>query len=75
MTKAKQIVEIDQGTCCGCSLCVVNCPFGCLDISAPKSHGDIHTYAVLVKADKCVGCGICAEECPIDAMEMVPVIG
>ena len=75
MAKAKQIVKIDEGICCGCSLCVVNCPFGCLTISAPKKRGDIHTYAVVEHAEKCVGCGICAKECPIDAMEMVAVIG
>lgn len=72
MAKNNQIVKIDEAECCGCSLCVVNCPFECLRISDPKEHGDIHTVAVLVKPEKCVGCRLCEKACPIDAITMVP---
>lgn len=75
MAKKKQMVKVYEEICCGCSLCVVNCPFECLTISEPRERGDIHTVAVLVQPEKCVGCGICAKECPIDAMEMVPNMG
>lgn len=71
MSKAKHIVKVDENSCCGCSLCVVNCPFECLAISQPKERGDIHTFAILVKPEKCVGCGLCEKACPIDAISMV----
>jgi Fe-S-cluster-containing hydrogenase component 2 len=73
MTKKKQKAKIDETVCCGCSLCVVNCPFGCLEISTPKERGDIHTVAVLVQPEKCVGCQLCERACPIDAITMVPI--
>lgn len=69
MKKVKQVPYINEQTCAGCSVCVVNCPMDCIQIEEPKYHGDIHTIA---KADwtKCIGCGICAGVCPVRAIRM-----
>lgn len=71
MAKKKQRVKINEEICCGCSLCVVNCPFGCLEITNPTEHGDIHTIAAVVEPEKCVSCGLCEKACPIDAITMI----
>lgn len=62
---------IDPMRCAGCSVCVENCPTGCLAITPPKQHGDIRTIAALTDADKCIGCETCARVCPIRAISMV----
>lgn len=59
---------IDHDLCAGCSVCVINCPVDCLEIEAPRFHGDIHTAAVLARPKDCIGCGICVRHCPIDAI-------
>ena len=55
-------------SCAGCSLCVINCPKHCLEISQPAYHGDIFTKAVLIRPDDCIGCGLCVAACPIEAV-------
>lgn len=59
---------IDQSACVGCSVCAENCPTGCLEICAPRFHGDIRTIAELSRPDDCIGCHICGRVCPIDAI-------
>ena len=66
---ARPAVRLD--TCAGCSVCVENCPAGCLEITGPKEHGDIRTVAKLARPEDCLGCGICAGVCPIHAIAMV----
>ena len=68
--KKRKRPVIDKEACAGCSLCVENCPMECLQIEAPKFHGDIHTVAILTWPEQCTGCGICAKNCPIRAIEM-----
>ena len=63
--------SIDNNNCSGCSLCIENCPFDCLELSKPKFHGGINIYAVLIKPEKCVGCGICAKACPVKTISLV----
>ena len=62
---------IDRVHCAGCSACVEACPAGCLEITGPRTHGDIRTVARLARPEKCVGCGKCAAACPIRAITMV----
>lgn len=56
--------------CAGCSVCIVNCPKGCLELTEPRFHGDIRTVAVMKPEADCIGCGICASICPIGAISM-----
>ena len=59
----------DESVCVGCSVCVENCPKNCLEIEAPKFHGDINTIARLARPEDCIDCRICAKVCPIDAVK------
>lgn len=59
---------IRRGICAGCSVCVENCPVGCLAIENAKFHGDINTVAILSEPEKCIDCRICAGVCPVDAV-------
>ncbi len=61
---------INDKVCAGCSLCVENCPKGCLAITRPKFHGDIHTFAKLETPDQCIGCSLCSAVCPVSAIAM-----
>ena len=61
---------VNAETCAGCSVCIENCPKGCLALTAPKFHGDIRTIAELVKPEDCIGCGLCSKACPIIAIAM-----
>lgn len=61
---------IDAVNCAGCSVCVENCPKTCLELTAPKHHGDIRTVATLARPGDCIGCGICARACPIDVIQL-----
>ncbi len=60
---------VNKAACAGCSVCVQNCPKNCLELSAPKCHGDIRTVAELVRPDDCIDCGKCAAACPIHAIK------
>ena len=62
---------VDALRCAGCSVCVENCPAGCLELTGPRQHGDIRTVAALAKPEKCVGCGKCAAVCPVGAIAMM----
>lgn len=64
----KEKPYINRNICAGCSLCVENCPAGCLSIESPEFRGDINTIAVLDDPDKCIGCKLCAKACPVDAI-------
>ena len=61
--------HIKRHLCAGCSVCVENCPAGCLEIEGPKFHGDIDTVALLARPSACIDCKICAKVCPIDAID------
>ena len=62
---------VNTATCAGCSVCVVNCPKQCLEITGPKEHGDIRTVVALVRPEDCIACGKCADACPIRAIKLV----
>ncbi|MBQ4522754.1 MAG: RnfABCDGE type electron transport complex subunit B [Lachnospiraceae bacterium] len=53
--KGKEVKEVCQAGCIGCSLCVKNCP-----AEAIIMQGNV----AKIDPDKCVGCRICAEKCP-----------
>lgn len=73
MAKEKLLAVIDKNVCVGCSLCIVNCPVECIQMSQPKMHGDINTYAYVFKPEICIGCKLCQQACPIDAITMINI--
>lgn len=60
----------DPIECAGCSLCIIECPKGCLELSQPADWRDTHTIAVLARPQDCIGCGLCVRACPIDAVHL-----
>lgn len=55
-------IRINQNTCKGCELCLLNCPKGCLRLSHGLNGMGCH-YAI-VEASRCNGCGRCFLICP-----------
>ncbi|MGQ9630403.1 MAG: 4Fe-4S dicluster domain-containing protein [bacterium] len=56
------IVEIDDGNCIGCKMCVLACPFGTMGFSSEAG--------VAVKCDLCDGEPECAKFCAPRALEL-----
>ncbi|MEG1661421.1 MAG: polysaccharide pyruvyl transferase family protein, partial [Clostridiales bacterium] len=48
--------------CCGCGLCAVSCPIGCISI---KTNHEGFPYPQISETD-CTHCGICASNCPVN---------
>ena len=61
-------VIIDVDRCTGCTLCVVDCPYGALEM-VPREDGKHRQLAVLVP-DRCVSCGVCVGSCSDDALSL-----
>jgi len=59
----RKIVEIDQGKCDGCGLCVPSCAEGAIQVIAGKAR--------LVSDVYCDGLGACLGECPQGAIAIV----
>jgi heterodisulfide reductase subunit A len=54
-------VEIDEGKCGLCGLCVKSCPYNAIVIEAEKINIDKF---------KCKGCGTCVSVCPTNAIDL-----
>ena len=67
--KPLQPVVIDSDRCTGCTLCVVDCPYGALEMVPRDDDTKYRQIAVLVP-DRCVSCGICLGSCSFDAMSL-----
>lgn len=67
MPKGKAIV--DRERCKGCSLCVVVCPFGVLELSGEHNSSG-YPVAAMAHPEKCTGCALCAQTCPDVAIEV-----
>ena len=51
----KGTIVVDTEKCKGCSVCVVNCPFGVIALSHEvNSKG--YNFLQMVEPDKCTGC-------------------
>ncbi len=61
-------IVIDEDRCTGCTLCVVDCPYGALEM-VPRDDGKHRQLAVLVP-DRCVSCGVCIGSCTDDALSL-----
>jgi Pyruvate/2-oxoacid:ferredoxin oxidoreductase delta subunit len=60
--RARDIIEIDEGLCDGCGLCVLGCAEGALEIVDGKAR--------LVSDSYCDGLGACLGECPRGALRI-----
>jgi ferredoxin/mono/diheme cytochrome c family protein len=60
-------VEIDDGACTGCGLCVADCPYLALRMEPAAGHD---RSTAVVDPAACVGCGICLGSCAFGAMAL-----
>jgi len=60
MKTRRQIIEVDEKRCSGCSRCVIECPEGALQIVKGKAR--------LASEHLCDGLGACVRECPEEAL-------
>jgi NADPH-dependent glutamate synthase beta subunit-like oxidoreductase/Pyruvate/2-oxoacid:ferredoxin oxidoreductase delta subunit len=79
-------IDIDQGGCITCGVCMDVCPVEALDMTRPQLPG-IETGPAPggrplpwtmerpLQVGECIGCGICIRECPPDVMTLVTVDG
>ena len=58
--KALITYSIDPQKCTGCTLCVLNCPEGCIAGEKKEAH--------VVDAAKCIKCNTCYDVCNFDAV-------
>lgn len=56
---APPVAVVLEDRCTGCELCVIDCPYLALSMSAGVA---------VVDPDRCVGCGICAGSCAFSAI-------
>lgn len=56
--------------CMSCSMCVDDCPAGCLKLSGSTGK-DRHGHPYLAKEKACIACGYCATSCPVGAVNMM----
>ena len=56
-------VEINDGYCKGCGICVTVCKTDCLEIREGYNQSGYYVVEA-VAIDKCTGCGACVKLCP-----------
>jgi nitroreductase/formate hydrogenlyase subunit 6/NADH:ubiquinone oxidoreductase subunit I len=56
-------MKIDPDKCTGCTLCIQNCPFECMEINEDK-------YPKMKKEAICFSCSNCVIACPEDAISI-----
>ena len=62
---AKGRIEINEDYCKGCTLCLIACPQGVIEMSTTYVNAKGYYPAALVDPEqKCTGCAICAVACP-----------
>ncbi len=65
----KGCIEIDQGLCKGCGLCIAFCPKETISTS-DKLNASGYLPAVFNEDGGCTGCAICALVCPEVVIEV-----
>lgn len=61
MADVKNVGELEQKDCCGCSICASLCPVEAIDFHDDALNG--FTYPK-VDSDKCINCRKCINKCP-----------
>ncbi|MGD0018851.1 MAG: FAD-dependent oxidoreductase [Candidatus Limnocylindrales bacterium] len=78
-------IQIENGNCLNCGVCMDVCPVQALDMSRPQRPG-VEGSGVFgkpfdwmmeypVQVGECVGCGICVRECPTHVVMLDTVAG
>ena len=65
----KGYIEIDQGLCKGCELCISFCPKASISLS-DKLNAAGYLPVCFNDNGECTGCAICALVCPEVAIEV-----
>ncbi len=65
----KGYIQINQGLCKGCEICIAFCPKGLISVSG-KLNDNGYLPAVFNENSECTGCAICALVCPEVAIEV-----
>jgi 2-oxoglutarate ferredoxin oxidoreductase subunit delta len=65
----KGYIQINQGLCKGCEICIAFCPKGLISISG-KLNEIGYLPAAFNDNGECTGCAICALVCPEVAIEV-----
>ncbi len=60
-------LELDQGRCIGCGLCVEVCPHAVFSI--------VDRIASIDARDRCMECGACKRNCPAKAIKVQSGVG
>ena len=55
----RHVADLEANLCCGCELCVTQCPKGCIEMRRDENG----FYSPYVNEDKCVECGLCLKVC------------
>jgi len=56
------VAEVDENVCCGCKLCISQCPYDARIFDEEKG-------IVIVNEVLCEGCGACIAACPSGAAQ------
>ena len=78
-------IQVDNGNCMNCGICMDVCPVQALDMSRPQRPG-VEGAGILgkplnfmmeypVQVGECIGCSVCIRECPTHVMTLDRVTG
>ena len=78
-------IQIENGNCLNCGVCMDVCPVQALDMSRPQRPG-VESAGIFgkpfdwmmeypVQVAECIGCGICVRECPTHVVNLDSVTG
>jgi len=68
--KSNYLVEVAEGTCSACGLCVKRCPMDAVQLKFSTQATNKFRKAVEVDTDLCIGCGVCVHKCKTQAITL-----
>ena len=73
--RPKLVPVFDFKICMACGVCVMACPFSCIELSEGGVDRYGKMYPRLDFPDTCTGCKICMNACPLDCIRMEELSG